>query len=129
MMIQDIAILIAQILLGAAIGEAVVEFLIAPLLDIWEANGLDLGWKGVLTRTISTLFGIIIALEYWLNLPGLIGMVPRHAWFGVVLTGILLGRGANWVHSFIEKWISNAAAKKAEAVMAIRSAQAFKESC
>lgn len=128
MMIADIAMLIAQVLVGAAIGEAVVEFLVSPILDIWEANGLDLGWKGIIMRTLSALFGIVIALEYALNLPGLIGMVPRHAWFGVVLTGVLLGRGSNWVHAFVEKWISKSAAKKAEAVMAIRSANAFKES-
>lgn len=128
-MIADIAMLIAQILLGAAIGESLVEFLIAPLLDIWEANGLVLGWKAIILKTISAIVGIAIALEYTLNLPGLLGMIPLHSWFGVVLTGALLGRGSNAVHSFIEKWISNAAAKKAEAVMAIRSAQAFKESC
>lgn len=46
MPVGDIAMLIAQVLLGAALGEAVVEFLVSPILDIWEANGLDLGWKG-----------------------------------------------------------------------------------
>ena len=126
-MLQDVALLVAQILLGAAIGEAVIEFLVAPLLDLWEQRGLDAGWKGIIARALSAAFGIIIALEYSLNLPGLIGMAPRHAWFGIVLTGILLGRGANWVHAFIEKWIAGAASKKAEAVMAVRSARAFKE--
>lgn len=127
MVVQDIALLIAQVLLAAAMGESLCEFLFMPLIDILAAR-LAEEPRTLIKRGWSAAVGIVIALNYALDLFALIGMRGQWGWFGIVLTGALIGRGSNAVHAFIEKWIASAAAKKAEAVMAVRSARAFKES-
>ena len=124
--LTDMALVVAQIVLGAAVGEAVCEFLFMPLVD-WLAARLAEEPRTIIKRTWSAAVGIAIAINYSLDLFGLLGMAGRWGLFGVILTGALLGRGANWVHAFIEGWIAKAASRKAEAVMAVRSAMAFKE--
>jgi hypothetical protein len=59
---------------------------------------------------------IISGLPYHqrlLNLPGavllaLVGLVVPIPWVGYIITGLLIGRGANFVHDFASRWLTPA---------------------
>ena len=122
---MEIALVIAQIVLGSAIGESVCEFLVAPLFDwLVKRFKLDPDVKGILLRSVSAEVGVGIALEYSLSIPALLGMHSVHEWVGMVLTGLLLGRGSNWVHEFIKRLVMANVTAQAEATTAVAEAKA-----
>ena len=123
--VTDIALAIAQIMLGAAIGESLCEFLIGPAWD-WLARRLKIedDPRAIIMRLFSALLGVGIALEYRLDIPALLGMGAVHGWVGQVLTGMLLGRGSNAVHEFFAKWVAQCKEEQATALLAIKAARA-----
>lgn len=123
MMVQDVAMTIAQILLGSAMGESLCEFLIAPAWD-WLARRfkIDDEARQIVMRLWSALVGVLIALEYQLDIPGLLGMFPEHIWVGMVFTGLVIGRGSNATHEFLAKWVAQRQEAQAMASLASKSA-------
>jgi hypothetical protein len=122
---MDIALAVAQVLLGAAIGESACEFLVAPVFDWLVARlKLDADLKGILLRTVSATVGVLIAVEYSLNIPGLLGMQALHPWLGQALTGLVIGRGSNAVHEFLAKLNFAKVVAQAKALIAVSQARA-----
>ena len=57
-------------------------------------------------RYIAALIGIGLALLYGLDaLRDFLGVSPRLAHLGEVLTGLILGRGANFVHDLYSTYV------------------------
>ncbi len=57
-------------------------------------------------RYIAAVVGVGLALTYGLDaINGLLGISPRLPHLGEVLTGLVLGRGANYVHDFYGKFV------------------------
>jgi hypothetical protein len=59
---------------------------------------------------VSLGMGVFLAIAFNVNLiaavvPGIPGTVLAY-WTGVVLTGLIIGRGANFVHDLWEKFIT-----------------------
>ena len=74
--------------------EGVTEYLFADLLTKLKLD------KSYL-RYVSALVGVGVCLIYGVDaLSGVLGLSPRFAPLGQVLTGLVLGRGANYVHDF-----------------------------
>jgi hypothetical protein len=120
---MDIATTVAAIVLGAAAGESVNEFLFMPLIDALLTKMPNAN-KEIIKRAWSCAVGIAIALEYSLDAFSLLGMRAWHAWFGIVVTGALLGRGSNWLHEWIKGKILDNIQRQAEATMAVSTARA-----
>ncbi len=47
---------------------------------------------------LSLILGIIVAVAYKLDLPKYLNMESHIPYVGCILTGILLSRGANYIH-------------------------------
>jgi len=58
-------------------------------------------------RLWSGLVGIGIAWELGLDIFSLLNVQPLHEAAGWILTGLLLGRGSNWIHELIKSLILN----------------------
>jgi hypothetical protein len=100
--IAQLLLLTGKIVACAAVGEAVNEHLIAPLMDLLKGKVDDtLRQQGM--RMWSAGVGILIALEFQLDAFEVIDLRSRNPVFSMVLTGLLIGRGSNWVHSFLKK--------------------------
>ena len=57
-------------------------------------------------RYIAAVVGVGLALLYGLDaLRDFLGVSPRLAHLGEVLTGLILGRGANYVHDLYTRYI------------------------
>ena len=60
-------------------------------------------------RYVSALVGVGLCLGYGLDLfHDLLGLSPLFGPLGQVLTGLILGRGANYVHDFYSRFIQRA---------------------
>ena len=83
---------LAAVLALALLCESLTEYLFADLLSV-----LNIGRKYL--RHVSALVGISLCLIYGLDaISPLLQMSPKLSPLGQVLSGLALGRGANYVH-------------------------------
>ena len=84
----------------------------AMLLDIgkgagayWLARHLGTGdWT--LFLTWLALVGIGLAVAYRADALALFGLVAWAPWIGWVVTGLVIGRGSNYLHDLIDRWLA-----------------------
>jgi len=56
-------------------------------------------------RYSAAIVGVGLCLVYAMDLLALVGLTARAPYVGEVLTGLLIGRGANFVNDFVERWV------------------------
>jgi predicted membrane protein len=94
------------------VGKAILLIVLAAFLceAVWET--LKMIWDPKYRkadRIGALLLGVAIAMVYGLDIFIILGFAVIWPWvwlkalFGPVLTGILLSRGANFVHDFLKK--------------------------
>lgn len=49
-------------------------------------------------RYISLLLGIILAIAYHIDIPGMAGLVAINAYVNYIVSGLIVGRGANYIN-------------------------------
>ena len=84
---------ILMLVVAAMIGEAVWE----TLKMIWQEGKFSVDKLGAL------VIGLLITLAGNLDLPALVGIPFIVPYLGMILTGILISRGANFVHDLLAK--------------------------
>ena len=82
-----------------------VQFLVIAFIAeaIWET--LKLVWedgKLSIDRVGAVIVGLLLALGTRLDLLEMIGVPTYIPYMGIVLTGLLISRGANFAHDLIE---------------------------
>ncbi len=113
------------ILLLATLTEALVEYLAKPWLRLAgsdaqrEIHGHRQGSGtpqaatpdetdpviDLATCYTAAVIGILLCLAYRADLLQLAGLYCPWPWVGPVITGILAGRGANFIHDFASRWL------------------------
>lgn len=101
---MEVLSILGVILLLSFMVETLVEFLAAPLVD----NVPALGAYHWVQEYIAIAVGILGAFVYSFDLLYLLGSfvgasIPLHP-FGIALTGIAVGKGANYLHDLIGKY-------------------------
>jgi archaellum biogenesis protein FlaJ (TadC family) len=99
----DMGGLLLAALLLAFMAEGTTEYLFAtPLARIVA----DAEWRTTATRYIALLVGVAVAFGYNLDIIAVIapGLVPVAPWVGVALTGIVIGRGSNYLNDFASRF-------------------------
>ena len=97
------------ILVLAALAEALVEFLVAPIVDSTHADPIPpdtLNWPPLALRYTAVAVGVALSLCYRTDLLQLFGLVPPLPWVGYIITGLVIGRGSNFVHDFAGRWLT-----------------------
>ena len=90
-------------LFAAFVGESIIEFLVAPYLDLLKER-INETVRVQLLRSLSATLGVFIAWEFNFALFALLGINAQHPLADIVLTGILFGRGSNWVHGMLTRF-------------------------
>lgn len=49
-------------------------------------------------QIVAVIFGILISLSYNLDIPALVGFESAVPYVGMIITGILVSRGSNYVY-------------------------------
>jgi len=99
------------ILVLATITEALVEHLIAPIIDargdnepIPPADGWN--WRALALRYSSVILSVLLTITYRADLLVMLDLTPPWPWVGWVITGLLIGRGSNFIHDFASRWLT-----------------------
>jgi hypothetical protein len=89
----------------AFLAESLTEYLFAGPLSAAHL-------PGALIRYIAVVVGVVLAWAYDLDITrDVLGLTPRPAILGVVLSGVILGRGASYVHDFYQSYLRPGDAK------------------
>jgi len=83
---------ISAIIIGSIIVEAIIEYVSAISSKEFRRKWLS-----------SMGFGVAFALMYNLDLPAVFGLTTSLPFVGMVLTGMLLSRGSNYLADFIKR--------------------------
>jgi len=93
------------ILALAFLAEAFTEYFFASWIDLAKKKWPTLDIIKPL-KYISAAVGLMFAFAYDADLlRDMLGAVANPAWFGVVNTGLIIGRGANFVNDFGKKYL------------------------
>jgi len=102
---------ITSILVLATLAEALVEYLFSPIIKAGEENEMQpepqgaLNWRDLALRYTAAAVGVGLCVIYQADLFAAFGLVPPWPWIGWVITGLLIGRGSNFVHDFASTWL------------------------
>jgi hypothetical protein len=114
---------ITAILILATLVESLVEYLIHPLVKLPAATGGKppaarpiagepaVTWRDLLLRYVAAAVGILLCWIYNADLRAvaglaMVGLVSPWPWVGNIVTGLIIGRGANFVHDFASRWLA-----------------------
>ena len=105
--------ILSGILILATLVEALVEYLIKPLFGppVWplpegQAATADDPIGDLLIRYSAATIGVLLCIAYRADLLVLANLHAPLPWIGYLITGILIGRGANFVHDFTSTWFA-----------------------
>ena len=111
----------AAILILATLAESIVEYLVKPIFlpappaegDPQPVAGDEQGGgelftikpatRTLLLRYISALVGMLLCVAYHADLLELAGLVTTTPLVGQLITGIVIGRGANYLHDLVSQ--------------------------
>lgn len=81
-------------------------FLAETITEYFFANWLGrLRLDAKYLRYVSAVIGVALCLAYGVDIMGdVLGLSPRLGAVGQVLSGLMLGRGANYVHDFYSRF-------------------------
>jgi hypothetical protein len=72
----------------------------------------DPGDKPPVLRYAAMALGVLLALAYRADLLALVGLVsPFSPFVGYVVTGLVIGRGSNFLHDLADRWLAPAAGR------------------
>ena len=106
---------ITAILILATLVESLVEYLVRPLVKPpipTPADRIMIGepetatWRDMVLRYIAALVGVALCVLYSADLLTMVGLTSPWPWIGPVITGLIIGRGANFVHDFASRWLT-----------------------
>lgn len=106
----EVFTVVGLVLLAAGVGEGVIEFIVSPLLNLFKCTKdipENLPLRTMILNSASALLGVLISLNFGIGVFVLLGGVDRFTHLDQILTGILVGRGSNYIHSLVEKFILN----------------------
>lgn len=58
-------------------------------------------WAKNYLKYISLVLGVVVALAYNVDILAALGLVAHYAFIGSVVSGIMIGRGGNYLNDFI----------------------------
>jgi hypothetical protein len=92
------------LVLAAVAGEAINELYFLPWMEAFKERMNEVV-RVQLMRMWSGLVGILLALQLQLCIFSAVGVPMRQEWVGMVVTGLLIGRGSNYMHEFVKSWL------------------------
>ena len=98
---MDFGLFVVMMFFGFMATEGSVEYILGTLFDKVEAIG-KFKWA---LMYVSLALGIFLAFHYELDIPFLLLGMPASP-VGNIGTGIILGRGANFVSDVWQKYLS-----------------------
>ncbi len=105
---MSILVTLGSILVLAAATEALVEYLVQPVIkpDSMPTPDGGVDVRGMILRYVAAAVGVGLCLVYNADLLALAELHASIPVIGPIVTGLLIGRGANFINDFADKWLS-----------------------
>ena len=87
------------IVFGSVVAEALIEYANMIVKD------KKLDWKVI----ASALIGIGVALVFGVDLFEMVGVTAAVPYVGMVLTGVIISRGSNYIHDLLKRLVAEKA--------------------
>lgn len=89
----------------AFMAESMTEYVFASWIDLLAKKHPAIKEAQPL-KYVALIVGLVFAFSYSLDLiAAMLGAVANPPWVGIVLTGLAIGRGANYVHDFAKQYL------------------------
>jgi archaellum biogenesis protein FlaJ (TadC family) len=99
----------------AFLAESLTEYLLKPVYKKFvpeeeqtEQPPVDTSTVGLLVRYSSALVGVALCILYQVDVLGMMGLVTNVPVVPYAITGLIIGRGSNFVHDFAKRWLTPA---------------------
>jgi len=108
--ISTLAVL-AGIFVLAFLAETLTEYFARPFIKFESlpgnvpANGQRVIPAFVL-RYLAALVGVALAVAYRADVLALFGLVAWTPIIGWIVTGLIIGRGSNYLHDLVDRWLA-----------------------
>jgi hypothetical protein len=96
----------------AFLAESLTEYLLKPVFGKLvpveaevEEQDSDPSALDLLTRYSSALVGVALCVLYQVDVLGMLGLATSVPVVPYVITGLVIGRGSNFVHDFAKRWL------------------------
>jgi hypothetical protein len=99
---MDPLVSLTLISLLAFLAEGLTEYLARPVLAFLGVKDKSPMWL----RYVAAIVGVGLAFAYQADLLALVGFQAVHPAIGLTLTGILIGRGSNYVHDLMDRYFA-----------------------
>lgn len=111
---MELAQRVILLLLAAAVGEGINEFFFLPWFDGLKVPEGETSKRSRWCETVriqcmrlwSGAVGIFIAWQLSLEIFGMLGATLVWPVAGYVLTGLVVGRGSNYLHELLKRYIT-----------------------
>ena len=100
---------LALVFVLSFLAESLTEYFARPLLRPRaqpEEEGDPRPLSPLWLRYVAALVGVGLALLYQVDLLALFGLRAIHPIAGWIVTGILIGRGSNYLHDLVDRWLA-----------------------
>ena len=94
------------VVFAAAAGEGLIEFLIAPLVELLLPLEGQLKLRTFINNLVSAVLGVLLGIGFNLRAFGLLGGAEVIPHLDNIITGLLIGRGSNWVHELFKRFLT-----------------------
>jgi hypothetical protein len=89
----------------AFVAEGMTEYIFATWIDLAAAKWPQIKDAKPL-KYIAAVVGVWFSFSYSLDLiAAMLGVAPDPPWIGILLTGLMLGRGSNYIHDFAQQYL------------------------
>jgi hypothetical protein len=95
---------VSGLLVLATVVEALTEYLARPIVKAIYAYFGEVPETMAALRYVGAVVGVALCLAYGVDLLALTGLTAQVPFVGPVVTGLLIGRGANFVNDFLGKY-------------------------
>lgn len=106
--LANIAWQLALMFVLAFLAETLTEYLARPFVKLAELQ--TMGPQEVLPawvlRYIAAIVGVALAFGYRADILGLLGLPAVHPAIGYIVTGLIVGRGSNYLHDLVDRWLA-----------------------
>ena len=108
-MIADILWKLALMFVLAFLAETLTEYFARPFIKFESLPGVTPrnGQRVIpafVLRYIAAVVGIALAIAYRADVLALFGLVAWTPWIGWTVTGLIIGRGSNYLHDVVDRW-------------------------
>lgn len=99
---QYLGNLVVGLLFLAVFCEGTITFFYSEIVRQWgEMTPLEF-FREYSARYVALALGLGLAFGFEVDVPAVLGLVAVAPWIGIAVTGVVIGRGANYVHDLFK---------------------------